>query len=93
MLQLKHAVERGLAHKRGALFCICNPLRRALHAATCRQAAALLAIMQAGEAVEEVIAQHRDDIDEEMLQVGWLLSVSSVLWCCRMENGEQHTPR
>lgn len=25
--------------------------------------------MQAGEAVEEEIAQHRDDIDEEMLRV------------------------
>ncbi|PRW61467.1 PALE chloroplastic isoform B [Chlorella sorokiniana] len=34
-----------------------------------RQATALLAIMQAGEAVEEVIAQHREDIDEEMLRL------------------------
>ncbi|KAI7838796.1 hypothetical protein COHA_007411 [Chlorella ohadii] len=34
-----------------------------------RQAMALLAIMQAGEDVEEAIAQHRDDIDEKMLRL------------------------
>ena len=35
----------------------------------CRQCEALLAIMQAGEQVEEAIATHRGDIDATMLQV------------------------
>ena len=35
----------------------------------CRQSELLLEIMEAGAEVEQVIAQHSDDIDEEMLRV------------------------
>ncbi len=44
---------------------------------------ALLAIMQAGEDVEEVIAQHRDDIDEKMLRVGpGCCGLYACIGCC-----------